>query len=163
MGCWCSLVSVLSCLSLDTKIGGLGPENKTVAERTPPEERASSATALYFRETQASGPRSVVGLLVLWNGHLGPLSQHLPSAVRCQSTSCSRARLCLRGSSQSRPRAPRVTPGTAACQPARSPPHLQLRRWLLSHCFSAPTSVRISRSLSKPRGPQPKLLFLFKA
>lgn len=47
MGCWCSLVSLLSCLPLDTRIGGLGPENETAAERTHPEERASSATALY--------------------------------------------------------------------------------------------------------------------
>lgn len=62
MGCWCSLVSLLSCLPPDTRIGGLGPENETAAERTHPEERASSATALYFRGTQASGSRSVAGL-----------------------------------------------------------------------------------------------------
>lgn len=41
----------------DTRTHGLmGPENRTVAEWTSPEEGASSATALVFRETQASGP-----------------------------------------------------------------------------------------------------------
>lgn len=56
----------------DARVRGLiGPENRTVAAWTSPEEGASSATALMFMETQASGPLECGWPpRVLWSGHL---------------------------------------------------------------------------------------------